>query len=329
MSTSDLLHGMLSELAGPLLLIGSDKHLLFASPAFRQLVGMEVDALPCDVLLFPATSPDESRGCCWNVLDTYLAGKEAGLWQLRDDQDACQPVLCDIRAIDMADRPVMIAIVVKPLKELVSPVALSFFRCLRRSATTSEAYEEGVAEYFRKNYGFGVAKWLRFDRNAMPAVETPLMEKLIHAIDGVDPLVRQNGLFDIIVEMAGRERVFHVFQSPQGVGKTCLVVGDNGGRFGDEVICALRAAVAMWSESADLPAPGNRAINPALIELLSVTEREILGCLQEGMCDKEIASLRRVSVNTVRNQVRAVMHKLGVSKRTRLVAFSLADIQEH
>lgn len=328
MTTNDLLHEMLSELAAPMLLIGGDKRLHFASPAFRRLAAMDIEGMPCDILLHPANSACTAGHCCWDVLDIYLASGESGLWQLRDGQNVLRPILCEMRAIEVAGRSVMIAILVKPLNDLVSPIALSFFRCLRRSVASVELYEKNVVTYLRKHYGFGVAMWPGFSLDDTPAEHSLLTEKLIHAIDAIDPHVLQNDLFDIVVEMDGRERVFHVFQSQRGVRQTRLVVGDTGGQLGDEVICALRAAVAVWTEPADLTVPGNRTINPSVIELLSATEREVLGCLQQGMCDKEIATLRRVSVNTVRNQVRAVMHKVGVNKRTRLVAFNLAEIQE-
>lgn len=328
MTTNDLLHEMLSELAAPLLLIGGDKRLHFASPAFRRLAAMDIEGVPCDVLLHPPNSTLAADHCCWDVLDIYLASGESGLWQLRGGQNVLWPVLCEVRAIEVAGRSVMIAIQVKPLNDPISPIAMSFFRCLRRSVASVELYEKNVVTYLRKHYGFGVAMWPGFSRDDTPAEQSLLMEKLIHAIDGVDPYVLQNDLFDIIVEVDGRNRVFHVFQSQQGVRQTRLVVGDTGGQLGDELICALRAAVAVWTEPADLPVPGNRTISPSMIELLSATEREILGYLRQGMCDKEIASLRRASVNTVRNQVRAVMHKIGVNKRTRLVAFNLAAIQE-
>jgi DNA-binding CsgD family transcriptional regulator len=329
--TNDLLHEMLSELAAPMLLIGNDKRLHFASPAFRRLAAMDIEGMPCDVLLHPANSARVAGHCCWHVLDVYLASGEPGLWQLRNGQNALRPILCEMRAIEVAGRPVMIAILVKPLSEPISPIALSFFRCLRRSAASVELYEENVATYLKKHYGFGVAMWSGCSRDDMPTEHSLLTEKLIHVIDGigaVDPLVLRSDLFDVVVELDGRERVFHVFQSHHGVRQRRLVLGDTGGKLGDEAIGALRAAVAVRAEPADLPVPGNRVINPSLIELLSVTERKILGCLQQGMSDKEIACLRRVSVNTVRNQVRAVMRKLGVSKRTHLVAFNLAEIQE-
>lgn len=328
MSTTDLLHEMLSELAAPMLLIGSDKRLHFASPAFRRLAAMDIEGMPCDVLLQPPNFALSTGHCCWNVLDLYLASGESGLWQLRGGQDVLRPVLCEMRAIGVAGRSAMIAILVKPLNDLAPTVALSFFRSLRRSVGSVEMYEKNTVTYLRKHYGIGIALWSGRSRDDTLPAESLLMEKLNHAIAAVDSRVLQNGLFDLVVEVDGRQRVFHVFQSQQSVRQTRLVVSDTCGQLGDELICALLAAVVVWTEPADLPVPGSRTISPSTIELLSAVEREILGYLRQGMGDKEIATLRGVSVNTVRNQVCAVMHKVGVNKRSRLVAFDLAAIDE-
>lgn len=328
MTRNDLLHEMLSELAAPMLLIGNDKRLHYASPAFRRLAAIDIEGLPCDVLLHPANFTCAAGNCCWDVLDVYLACGDPGLWHLRSGQNALRPILCEMRAIEVGGRTMMIAILVKPLGDHISPIALSFFRCLRRSAASVELYEENVVTYLKKHYGFGVAMWPECSRGDMPKEHSLLKEKLIDAIDTVDPHVLRSDLFDIVVEVDGRQRVFHVFQSRLDVGHARLVVGDTGGQLGDEVIGALRAAVVVWAEPADQPAQGNRTFHPSMIEILSATEREILGFLQQGMSDKEIASRRRVSVNTVRNQVRAVMRKLGVSKRIRLAAFNFGEIQE-
>lgn len=328
MTTNDLLHELLSELAPPTLLIGSDRRLHFVSPAFRRLAAMDIEGMPCDVLLHPANFALSTDHCCWSVLDIYLGSGESGLWQLRGGQNVLRPVLCEMRAIGVDGRSAMIAILVRPVNGLVSPVALSFLRSLRRSVASVEMYEKNTVTYLRKHYGIDIAIWTGFSRDDTTAAESLLMEKLNHAIAAVDPRILHNELFDIIVEMDGRKRVFHVFQSQQSVQQTRLVISDTGGQLGDELISALRAAVVVWTEPADLSAPGSRTVSSAMIELLSATEREILGYLRQGMCDKEIASLRRVSVNTVRNQVSAVMHKVGVNKRSRLVAFDLAAIHE-
>lgn len=83
----------------------------------------------------------------------------------------------------------------------------------------------------------------------------------------------------------------------------------------------------LWAEPVNPSASTEHAASPAQIELLWTAEREILACLQAGMPDKEIARQRQASINTVRNQVNAVMRKMGVHKRTQLVALGLARTQ--
>lgn len=51
----------------------------------------------------------------------------------------------------------MIARLVKSLSDPVSPIALSFFRCLRRSAASVEQYEESVVTYLKKHSCIPVA----------------------------------------------------------------------------------------------------------------------------------------------------------------------------
>lgn len=322
MNSQALLHEMMAELAPPLLLVGDDKRLRYASPAFRRLAGIGDEVPSCDCVLHPPKSARAAGHCCWDVLNTYLAAGESALWQLRDGEAGWQPVLCDIRTIEVAHRSVMIAVETSPLRGLASPIALSFFRCMRSSAPGAGSYEKNAAEYLRKHYGFGQVLWPRSEPEIAPTEASSLADSLLHAIEAIEPQLRQNGLFDIIVEQAGRERIFHVFQSSKDDRPAYLAVSDTGRRLSTEIICALRAAIAVWAESAEPPASSRRAISPTLIELLSSAEREILGCLQAGMGDKEIASLRRVSVNTVRNQVSAVMHKVGVNKRTHLAAWN-------
>lgn len=328
MTGHDLLHEMLAELSPPLLLVGADKHFRYASPAFRRLAGIGDSVPPCDALLYPAKSTHTSGHCCWDVLNTYLAAGESALWQLRDGEGGWQPVLCAIRTIEVAHRSVMIAVEASPLRGLASPIAASFFRCMRRSTSGAGAYEKNAADYLRKHYGIGQILWPGGGADTAPAKAASQDVGLPDAIAAIDPEVRRNGLFDVIIEQAGRERIFHIFQPPEGAQPGWLAVSDTGRHVSIKTICALQAAITVWAEPAQPPAASQRAISPALVELLSAAEREILVCLQAGLCDKEIASQRRVSVNTVRNQVNAVMHKLGVNKRTHLAAWNRAAMRE-
>ncbi len=58
----------------------------------------------------------------------------------------------------------------------------------------------------------------------------------------------------------------------------------------------------------------------APFEQLTSSEREVLAMLLEGTAPKQIARSRGVSLATVRNQVRAVLAKLGVSSEREALA---------
>lgn len=105
MTRNDLLHEMLSELAAPMLLIGDNKCLHYASTAFRRLAAIDIEDLPCDVLLHTANSACVAGNCCWNVLDVYLTCGEPGLWHLRSGHNALRPILCEfeLRAIGVGE----------------------------------------------------------------------------------------------------------------------------------------------------------------------------------------------------------------------------------
>lgn len=321
MDKNELLQDVLSELTGPLLLIGADKRLCYASPAFRRLSGMVLEELPCDALLLPARSGAAKGHCCWDVLDVYLVGREPALWQLRDSQDGCQPVLCDIRPIEVGRRMVMIAVTLEPLRDRLSPTALSFFRCLRRATPSVGIYEESTLVYLKDHYGLGFVKWL--DDDGRTGQMDALSAQLIEAMDGVDASARRNGIYDVMLSLAGSARLLHVFETSPATGSGALVVGNGGTRLDSEVVCVLRAATAVRAEHLDPPAAGH-GLGPAVMELFSHAERDIIELLRQGLADKEIAVRRGVSVNTVRNQVRSLMRKAGVNKRTRLVATNLA-----
>jgi DNA-binding NarL/FixJ family response regulator len=57
----------------------------------------------------------------------------------------------------------------------------------------------------------------------------------------------------------------------------------------------------------------------ALLQMLSVAERETLQLLAEGLSDKAIAQRRGVSLYTVKHQVARILKKAGVQRRTGLI----------
>jgi len=60
--------------------------------------------------------------------------------------------------------------------------------------------------------------------------------------------------------------------------------------------------------------------------VLSSAERDVAMCLLRGLSHKEVASRRKTSERTVREQARAVYQKSGVGGRSELAAFFLADL---
>lgn len=58
-------------------------------------------------------------------------------------------------------------------------------------------------------------------------------------------------------------------------------------------------------------------------DLLTAREREILQLIADGMTNKEIAEQVCLSNQTVRNYVSSILHKLGVSSRTRAAIYYL------
>jgi len=56
---------------------------------------------------------------------------------------------------------------------------------------------------------------------------------------------------------------------------------------------------------------------------LSEREMEVLVCVVRGMSNKEIASLLKISHQTVKNHVTAILRKFGVEDRTQAVVFAL------
>ena len=65
-----------------------------------------------------------------------------------------------------------------------------------------------------------------------------------------------------------------------------------------------------------------------LVELFSMTpcEAEVATSIAEGRSTREIAEFRKVSIHTIRNQLKSAMSKLNVSRRTELVRKVLTSI---
>jgi DNA-binding NarL/FixJ family response regulator len=84
-----------------------------------------------------------------------------------------------------------------------------------------------------------------------------------------------------------------------------------------EAICSPALAATLLRRLASLA----HAQEPGrLDESLTVREREIVELIQEGLSNKQIAFRLRIQLSTVKNHVHSILGKLGVERRTEIVA---------
>lgn len=324
MTMDALLQDVLADLAGPTLLIGHNRRVLFANDAFRQLAQLEVQDQLCSVFLAP-TIPLAESACCWSVADRYLACDEAALWHVRTGSGACRLVLGTLRDIRVGKRSSVIALSLQALPDggAVQELAKQHFTAMRQSLGEERAFASWVERYLRRQLGIRQLGWLTWNESGTLSTSAPLWRAVAHAIvraiDAHPAAVRESGAFDIVVEPSrARPIVVHVFAPVAGSRGPLLAVSGTQGRLDGSAVAMLRAAVDAASEART--ASGSPATLHVESLALSRVEREVLELTCSGRTDKEIARHRSVSVNTVRNQVRSLMLKLGVNKRTQLVA---------
>lgn len=326
MAIATVLQDILADVAGPTLLIGKDRQVLFANDAFRHLARLDPQAQPCSAFLAP-TIPLASESCCWSVADRYLACGEPALWHLRT-AGKCLPVLCALRDIRVGTRTSVIAVTLQVIVDggAVHDLAARHFSAMRQKLADGQAFALWLERYLRQHLGIGQLAWLalgdagRFT-NAAPLWHT-VAEDVGRAMDSHPAAMRESRVFDVLIERPrSKLKIVHVFAPAGDVTGPLLALSASGGGLDTAAVAVLRAAV---DTMASPRAPGFAAGLPHIESLtLSAIEREVLKLTCGGRTDKEIARHRSVSVNTVRNQVRTLMLKLGVRKRTQLVALAL------
>lgn len=318
---SFLLVELFAELAEPLLVVNSDRAVVFRSRALQALIadcGCHA-ADDCEAMLLP--TPTKEGRCCWSSVDAYLPDRTTGLWHLKRGADAPLPVLAELRPISFGTRRSLLALRFSPLPHLPLPVALSFFAGLRRSATDAYAYLRTATAYLRRMCGFGAAVW--FD-SAADAAARPVHQEGLRAFEaeGLQTALATACAFDtqdVLIPVHGRTEIFHVFTCRRSDGLTRLAVGRLGAQLDLQSIDAARAALCAIHEDSASPDAGRGVHDQALVESMSATEREILQQLCRGLADKEIARARGVSVYTVKNQVKRILEKAGAQRRTELI----------
>lgn len=94
------------------------------------------------------------------------------------------------------------------------------------------------------------------------------------------------------------------------------------------VKCARRVLeneIWMTQQAAPVPkpvkGPGTTAVRPA--DTLTRREKAIISCLMQGWRNKEIADQLKITEQTVKNHLRTVFDKVGVSDRLELVLYAI------
>lgn len=319
---SALLSELLAELADPLLVVNTDRKVVFRSRALQALLAQcGCDVIErCEALVLPTTAA--AGPCCWSSLDAYLPGRTLGLWHLKQGAEAFLPVIAELRPISFGARRSLLALRFAPLPRAPSALAMSFFTAMRRSAADLLGYLLTATAYLQRMCGAGAVawfdcsggtatRWVRYEGLNAPEVER-LQASLVSTGDSATQ--------DVLVSFRGRTEVFHVFSCGPRDRLTRLAVGRLSGQLDLQLVDAARAAVCAAHPD---PTRSERpqAINDqVLLEMLSAAEREILRQICRGMADKEIARARSVSVYTVKNQVKRILEKARARRRAELIS---------
>jgi DNA-binding CsgD family transcriptional regulator len=309
---------LLAELTEPLLVVNRDREVIFRSRAFVSLSGSERRETSCETLLLPPVTAAGRSCCCWEALDAYRARGGSGIWHIARADGSRVPVLCSLLPVGIGAAPGLLAIRMRAVAADISPIALAFFGGMRAGAGSNRDYFTTATNYLKTACAIGGAAWFRPGFGAAARIE--------HACgfdqDFLNGLAQRLGeappaeLHDVVIDPGDRPRIVHVFRTLEGAGAG-LALGRLESPLDERLIDAARAAVlAATHPTAATP---RLVADAALLQMLSVAERETLQLLAEGLSDKAIAQRRGVSLYTVKHQVARILKKTGVQRRTGLI----------
>jgi DNA-binding CsgD family transcriptional regulator len=322
--SNELMLEIFGELLGPLVIVRRDRHVVFKSHAFERLLGEPLQdmRLPCNLTILP-----NAEGCCLDAIGTYPNTQETGIWNLNHKGGTTTPVLARWKPVNVGSSMSLLAIQFDPLPDQASALGYSVFRGLARSSEDLNAYWTRVFGYLESCLG---PVELLVSQTSKGATRTLLSR---HVSDGCADQINA-----ILAATAGRS------QDILGVGDKSSKILHAISRYSDDVVMTLVVgsatnpldrqfldmAISALEVSGTETAPSHFAdrkpdISPdGLFDLLSPAESDILNQIVDGLTDKEIARVRGVSPHTVKNQVKAILHKSGASKRIELVRWLAA-----
>lgn len=88
-----------------------------------------------------------------------------------------------------------------------------------------------------------------------------------------------------------------------------------------KTICSPRISGLLFSRFADRSARGEPEVEPKIARLTR-RERQVIGLVEQGLTNKEIATRLRIEVQTVKNHVHNILEKLDLKRRMEVARFA-------
>lgn len=321
------LQEIICKVTEPMLLIGSERGMLFASDSFKRLAGIRETSGKCIDLLVPSFSADGCGVCCWDVQDLYLRRGEKGIWTLKRSDGTYLPVLCSINTLDIAGRAAIICLCIKPLSLAPGGSSVFFFRSMLNNLGEQQAFEEWVCGYFRETWSLKSPIWMNLQDagDGRPNIPLPLRSAVSKdLILSAIARTRSAGPFDVTIRIDGQAHVFHVFPANQDASQDILVLKARRTALDEQMISELMAAVRVANETPTAPEYSVPATASTFLTGLSGREKEVLALLARGLTHRQIGLRMHISIHTVKNHIRSLMHKGNVKKSINLAMLHLA-----
>ena len=331
LQTTNFFEYLMQEMAEPLVLIDSRRRIVFCTRSFENLVGVQSGDCRCDHILIPSVAVCGEHGCCWDVIDDYLANNDNGLWRFRGNDGSVFSAFCEFTSIGVQGEVRFIAVRIKPLVEQPSGPVVDFFRAAY-DGLGATGYWNWLVQYIRKTYDFGVVAWCPTSDEAVFSRGSgiPPYDELRAYVKRIGHDFSSGQPFDIDLCTNGVRNFGHVFPSGWDASRTDFLLVSRATRKIDEAtVLELRAAVLAGhpTNAPTYTKPTAAFSSQAIACVFCASEQQVLRLLVEGRTDKEIAQHFHLSVHTVKNRVRAMMEKAQVRKRTRLVALAATSIE--
>ncbi|MHB9100658.1 MAG: response regulator transcription factor [Sulfuricella sp.] len=331
LQTTAFFDDLVQEMAEPIALIDSRRRIVFCTRSFENLVGVQGDDCQCDHILIPSVAVCGEHGCCWDVIDDYLANNDNGLWRFRGNNGLVFTAFTEFTPIDIQGKARFIAVRIKPLVKQPSGPIVDFFRAAY-DGLGATGYWNWLVQYIRKTYDFGLVAWSPTSDEAVFSRGSgiPSHDELRAYVKWAGHDFSTDQPFDIDLCTNGVRNFGHVFPSGWDASRTdFLLVSKARTKIDEATVLELHAAVRAGSpnDASAYAKPTATFSSQAITCIFCASEQQVLRLLVEGRTDKEIAQHLHLSVHTVKNRVRAMMEKAQVRKRTRLVALAAMPIE--